>query len=55
MTIKWFFIGSIVFAIICIAIVFIDFLKGRDWKSCAMFMFLGWIIAVAQLAGSVDS
>lgn len=53
MSVKVFLIGVLIFSLICVAIVFLSWRKGEDWKITSIFMSIGWLIAVGQLAGNI--
>lgn len=53
MSVDAFFIGLIVLTIIAVGIVSYEAIKGRDWRTCSMFMLIGWMFAVGQLASTI--
>ena len=53
MEVKIFLIGSAVLFLVCVAIVAYEAYKGKDWKVAAMFMGVGFFIAVGQLAAGI--
>jgi len=53
MEVKIFLIGSAVLFLVCVAIVSYEAYRGKDWKVAAMFMSIGFLIAVGQLATGI--
>lgn len=53
MEIKIFLAGVVLFFLICVALVSYEAYKGKDWKMAAMFMGVGFFIAVGQLAAGI--
>ena len=53
MELKIFLVGVVLFFLICAAVVAHAAYKGRDWRVAAMFMSVGFLIAVGQLEGGL--
>lgn len=53
MSLELFFIGCFILGLFALSIVCYEAYKGRDWKMCSLFMIIGWLIAVCQLASGL--
>ena len=53
MSVKLFLIGVLTLTLISVLLVLYEAYNGEDWKTTSLFMLIGWLIAVGQLAGNI--